>query len=246
VLAISLGVVVFPLLSRYASRGDMPNFRDSANRALRLSLMEGMVTGVGLYILAEPITWMIFRHKAFTGSDALRSAEILKMYVLGMWAYCPFQILMRSFYAMKDLKTPLKVACGLEPLHLVMVATLIWVPWVEARVFGLATAATFALRTVVLVALLRRRLGRIGGRKLALSFLRSVIACAVMAAAVYALKWLLAGEASWLIVTVCVPAGAVVFTGAIWAMRAPELRELLGPLKQRLGKKNDADAEPMG
>jgi peptidoglycan biosynthesis protein MviN/MurJ (putative lipid II flippase) len=36
VLAISLGVAVFPLLSRYAARNDMPNLRDAVNRAIRL------------------------------------------------------------------------------------------------------------------------------------------------------------------------------------------------------------------
>lgn len=38
VLAISLGVAVFPLLTRYAARNDIVNLRDSINRALRLAL----------------------------------------------------------------------------------------------------------------------------------------------------------------------------------------------------------------
>ncbi|MDO8303218.1 MAG: lipid II flippase MurJ, partial [Sedimentisphaerales bacterium] len=41
VLAISLGVAVFPLMTRYAARNDIVNLRDSINRALRLALMEG-------------------------------------------------------------------------------------------------------------------------------------------------------------------------------------------------------------
>lgn len=261
VLAISLGVAVFPLLSRYASRGDMPNFRDSINRALRLSFMEGFAAGTGLFILAEPITTLLFRHGKYTAADVAVTAFIVKMYVLGMWAYCTYQIVVRAFYAIKDTRTPLIISCILAVVHLVLVAVLIFIPSLGAGAFGVATAITFAINTMVLVIMLRRRLGVLGGRKLITSFARSVGASGVMALGLF---WLLAelsgsaqtmlpgvlnihpyfneGSALWsfsnlAIVCITVPAGAVIFTLCVWAMRAPELGELLGPLAQKLRPK---------
>jgi len=246
VMAISLGVAVFPLLTRYAMRGDTANFRDSLNRAMRISFMEGMASGVGMYILAEPITLMIYRLGRYTMADIHTTAFILQMYALGMWAYCTYQIILRAFYAVKDTKTPLKLSCVLAPVSLLMVCGLVWIKGLNVGAFGVATAVTFAINTLVLGYLLRRRLGQLGARKMAASFARTLIACAIMAGALYGLLAILANygvtgqtrSQCGLIVAVTVPAGAMVFILAAWLMRAPELAELAGPIVQRLRKKN--------
>ncbi len=239
VLAISLGVAVFPLLSRYAARGDLPSFRDSLNRALRLTLMEGLATGAGLFLLAKPIVWVLYRHRHFTAADVEQSALILRMYVIGMWAFCSQQILVRAFYALKETRTPLRVSCALAPLDLLLVAALVWVPGLGPGAFGVATVTTFTVTSLTLGWLLRRRLGRLGARRLLASVLRSLAACAAMSAAIYAAalnqNWSPLGHSPpWLIVAVCVPGGALVFLAAAWILRAPELGELLGPLGRKL------------
>lgn len=228
VLAISLGVAVFPLLTRYASRNDKVNLRDSINRALRLALMEGIATGVGLYILAGPIIKVIYARRNFSSADADQAAFVLQMYVLGMWSYCSYQILARSFYALKDTTTPLKVSCALVAVNLLMLVTMIWIPWLGAGAFGLSTTLTFAINAGVLAYMLRRRLGLFGGRKILVSVIRSIIASAVMAAVIYMMEWYMGPVANWVIVITCVPAGALVFSIVVWLMGAPEIGELRG------------------
>ncbi|HBG27560.1 MAG: murein biosynthesis integral membrane protein MurJ [Planctomycetes bacterium GWF2_41_51] len=232
VLAISLGVAVFPLLSRYASRGDIPNLRDSINRAIRLSLMEGISTGVGLFILAEPIM-MIYARRRFTVADSMQAALVLKMYVLGMWAYCSYQILARAFYACKDTKTPLKISCVLSVVNLLLLVGLVWIPGIGPGAFGLSTSITFTLNALILIFLLRRRMGLLGGRKIAACLVRAAISCTVMAIAVYLLKWNMREVNNLIVLGVCVPAGAIVFVFMLWVLKAPELYELIGGIKHR-------------
>jgi len=233
VLAISLGVAIFPLLTRYAARNDMINLRDSINRALRLALMEGIATGVGLYILAEPIVKVIYARRNFSPADAAQAAFVLQMYVLGMWAYCSYQILARAFYSMKDTTTPLRVSCALVVINLLMVATMVWIPWLGAGAFGLSTTITFAINAVALAYLLRKRLGLFGGRKILASVIRGIIASAVMSAVIYLLLWLMKDMRNWIVVVACVPAGAVVFLGTAWLLGSPEIAELRGDFVAR-------------
>lgn len=256
VLAISLGVAVFPLLSRYAARGDMVSLRSSVNRAIRLSVMEGLAAGTGLLVLAEPIIELIFRHGQFTQADAQQSAFILKMYVLGMWAYCSYQIFLRAFYASKDTRTPLKISCGLVVLYMTTVLVLIYTP-LGAGAFGVATAVSASVNTILLAAILRRRIGPFGGRAVARSIGRTLVACLLMAAAVLWIRCELSGQDCWIIPDVLgfgplvapmlglgaqgagmvvlggVITGAAVFVLTMRLLRAPELAELFGSLRRR-------------
>jgi putative peptidoglycan lipid II flippase len=228
VLAISLGVAVFPLLTRYAARNDIVNLRDSINRALRLALVEGIATGTGMYILAEPIVKVIYARRNFSPADAAQAAFVLQMYVIGMWAYCSYQILARAFYSLKDTSTPLKVSCALVVPNLLMLVTMVWIPSLGAGAFGLSTAITFAINAVVLVFLLRKRLGIMGGRKILASVIRASIAAAAMSAVIYLLRSYMMASPNWLIVLVCIPAGAIVFVATAWLLGSPEIAELRG------------------
>lgn len=252
VFAISLGVAVFPLLARYASRQDMPNLRGTLNRALRLSLMEGLATGAGLFILADPIMKLIFVRGKYTMADAQTAAYILRMYVLGMAAVCSYQILSRAFYSLKDPRTPLRVSCMMAGVYMALVSILIWVPGIGPGAFGLAPTITFTLNVAILLMLLRKRVGRIGGRQLLVSVLRSLVCCAAMMAAVGGMRLYLGWDMNskgyfthgWglgLAVGIYVAVGAVVFVLTAWLLRAPELGELLGPFLEKLrGRKGAA------
>ncbi len=242
VLAISLGVAVFPLLARYAARGQMQNLRDGLNRALRVAMMEGIAAGVGLLCLAKPITDVIYRHGKFTPKDVAEVAGILQTYVMGMWAYCTYQIFLKAFYSIKETLQPLKVVAVMAVLHMAMVVSLIWVPGLGARAFGVATATTISLNVIVLAYLLRKRLGRIGAAKLTVSVARSCLAAATMAASILLIRWAMPSGPNWRIVAVCVPAGTAVFLFVAWALRAPELGELFGSLRNRPGNGGESDA----
>jgi len=230
VLAISLGVAVFPLLTRYAARNDIVNLRGSINRALRLALMEGIATGTGLYILAGPIVKVIYARRNFSPVDASQAAFVLQMYVIGMWSYCVYQILTRSFYALKDTKTPLKVSCWLVGFNLLMLVTMIWIPWLGAGAFGLSTAITFTINAVILTFLLRKRLGRFGGRAILVSVIRSIIAAGGMSAFIYAILFYMKDMHDLYKVIICVPGGAIVFLALCKLLGSAEIDELRGKL----------------
>jgi putative peptidoglycan lipid II flippase len=260
VLATSLGVAVFPLLTRYATRNDMPNFRDSLNRALRLSMMEAMATATGLFMLATPIIQLIYQHGHFYGVDTEQAAFLLKTYLLGIWGMATYQIFARAFYSFKDMTTPPKVLSIGVLLYVTLVLALMWVPvrWLPggfvpaapgtvgeqtlgAGAFGIATAITWSINTVILAWKLRKRLGVFGGRKLAYSVGRTLICCGIMAGVLFVLRGQLEHKvANSMLVAICVAVGVATFFVAARVLKAPELGELLGSM----GKKAKEPCKP--
>ena len=226
VLAISVATVIFPLLSRYAAREDIPALRETINRALRLCLFLGVPAGVALIALARPAVELIFQRGRFTTGDTDRAVLILRMYCLGMGAYFCNHILLRAFFARKDANTPLRIACAMAILNVLLVLGGIWTP-LKAGAIGAATATTSTLNALALVAVLRRRLGRLGGGRILLSLLRTAVAAGVMAAAVLAAQAALSARPVWLALTAAVAAGAAAYAVTALALRCPEVKELL-------------------
>ncbi|MCD4699050.1 MAG: oligosaccharide flippase family protein, partial [Phycisphaerae bacterium] len=226
VLAISIATVVFPLFSRYASRNDTTGLRNAVNRALRLCLFLGIPAGVALIILAEPVVAMIFQRRNFTAFDTGRATLILQMYCLGMGAYFCNHILLRAFFARKDTRVPLLLACVLAVVNMGLVIGGMFTP-LKSGAIGAATAATSTLNAAALVFVLRHRLGGIGGRRLLISALRTAVACAAMVAAIWSVLHFAAPAEPWKIILFCVPTGAAAFLVSAVALRCPELPELL-------------------
>ncbi len=229
ILAISLATVVFPLLSRHAADNDMPELRKTTNLALRLSLFLGIPSGMALIMLARPAVGLIFERGEFTAATADRTAWILQMYCLGLWAWFANHILLRTFFALKATREPLAIACTLVVVNVLLVMGVVFTPLAEAGI-GLVASITAALNTVALAAMLHRRVGgELGMRRIIASLARTAGASAVMAGAMLAWATLIASRlpaGTWgQIVHVFggMAVGVVVFLAAASIMKSEEL-----------------------
>ena len=225
ILAISIATVVFPLFSRYAARGSEDDFRRAVNRALRLGIFLGIPSGVGLIVLAKPVISLIFQRRNFTSFDTSRAAFILQMYCVGMVAYFCNHILLRAFFARKETRLPLILAVVLSGLNLILIFFGIFTP-LRAGVFGAALSFTSTVNTCILLYVLKRRIGTIGGRAILISIVRTAISSAVMAAAIWSAWKLLSLTEPWKVIVISLPVGVVAFFISAVIMRCKELPEL--------------------
>jgi putative peptidoglycan lipid II flippase len=95
---------------------------------------------LGLAILAEPITALVFERGEFTAFDTELTAGALLFYSLGMVAQAGVEIHSRGFYALGDTRTPVAFAV-LALITNLVIAALVWEAW-EAD--GLALAVSVA------------------------------------------------------------------------------------------------------
>jgi putative peptidoglycan lipid II flippase len=239
VLAISVATVVFPLFSRFAARDDQDGLRSAVNRALRLSLFLGIPAGVALMLLAEPTIRLFFQRGQFSGFDTTRSAFILQMYCLGMWAYFCNHILLRAFYAIRQPRTPMILAVSLVIVNFALVIAGIHTP-LKGGAIGLATAITSSLNALLLTAMLRRKWGRIGFRRIARSLGKITVETALMAGAIAAILYYArpllgrlvpAGPVDWLVdfisIVAAVLTGGLVYLLAAALLKSDELADLV-------------------
>lgn len=156
VFAVALGTVIFPLLATHAARNEEQHFGEDLIRGLRMCLAISVPASVGLMLIAEPLTRLLFERGQFDAEDSRQTASIIAAYASGVWAASLLLIINRAQYALGDRQTPLRVGLFAVVFNLTVNLTLVW----TFKGIGLAvgTALTAVFQCLLAGWLLTRRL----------------------------------------------------------------------------------------
>ncbi len=241
VVAQSVATAAFPTFADQYSRGQLQQLRSSLSATVRSIFFIAIPASIGLLVLCEPIIQLVFQRGQFTEASTALVAAALGAYALGLIGHSGVEILARAFYALHDTKTPVLLGILSLAINLIISLSLINV----LGVTGLALANTIAalIEMVLLIVMIRKRLGGLDDRRVALSALKTTIASVVMGLAVWGFLGV-AANASVVIRTFGgIAIGAGVFFVAAWLLRSEELHSVLGMMRRRLRSAHGADAE---
>ncbi|WP_300408255.1 murein biosynthesis integral membrane protein MurJ [Lagierella sp.] len=134
IVIISVSTVMYPILSKFAGQKRIGDFKDSIIDTFTSMFILVIPAMVGLIVLAEPIVRFIYEGGNFTREDTLLTAPVLMIYSAGLVAIALRDILFKSYYSLKDTKTPTKNT-------MFMIAMNIVVSVVSSRFLGLTGLA---------------------------------------------------------------------------------------------------------
>lgn len=231
IFAIALATAVLPTLSRQAAQGQMEDLRGTFAHAVKLVFFITMPSMVGMIVLREPIVALLFQRGQFDAHTTRWTASALLYYGVGLWAFAAVRIVLNTFYAIKDTRTPVRMAIISIAANAALGATLMWP--MKHNGLALALSLASALNLGLLTIALRKRLGALGWRRIAISIGKSGVCAALMGCVVWVIAqrvippvqdhWFraLAG------LFVCLFAGIVVFMGLAYIVKAPELKAVM-------------------
>jgi len=179
VFAISLATAIFPQLSGDALELDRSAFRTIFRRGLEASLFIGLPASIGMIVVAEPAVRLLFESGQFTAHDSKLTALSTAIYSSAIWAFSIQQVLNRAFYALHDMRTPLWTTALNLAINLIVEIPLLWTPLGESAMAA-GTAVSFAVQSVLMLYLLRRRIGALGLSKSVRPLLTMIAATALM------------------------------------------------------------------
>jgi putative peptidoglycan lipid II flippase len=235
--AIALATAVLPTLSRQAAQAQWDALRGTFTHAIKLIFFITLPSMVGLIVLRAPIVALLFRHGAFGDQSVRLTAEALLYYGVGLWAFSAVRILIYTFYALQDTRTPVQMAI-IAIIANVVLGIVLMKP-MKHNGLALALSLASVLHLGLLATALRRKMGALGWRQIARSVVRSGICAALMGLSVWWLaRWVMphgaAGRGGLLTgVALCTIAGVLVFVGLAKVLRTPEL----DVVKQIVGKR---------
>ena len=186
---VSVATAAVPEIARHSASDDLPSIRRTVSSAVRMILMLNLPATIGLIVLAEPVVTLIFERGRFLPSDTAATAAALMFYAPGLIGYSAVKIASPTFYSLGDSRTPVIVSVLSVAVNLALNLALVRVLGFKGLALGTAIAALF--NAIVLLWLLRRRLGGLDERRIAIAFLKIGAASLAMAVAAWlAYGWL--------------------------------------------------------
>jgi putative peptidoglycan lipid II flippase len=263
VFVTALSTAALPSLSSQAQLRDGDKLRESLGFALRLVNLVTLPATVGLIVLAEPLSSVLFFHGAFSADDVRETAAALQGYAVGLWAVAATRILSVCLYALQDTRTPvvggatafvakvvfslmlmgqisLAVDAGALARFFASLSSMMGMVHWGAAGLALATSLSAVVNLMVQATLLHRRLGDFPWSAWFSSLAWSVAGCGVMALPL----WWIARQAVWVgpatsltgrmvILTLALLVGSLSYFAVAWRGGKHEFRILIEMLPQR-------------
>ena len=228
--SVAVATVLFPTLSRLASRGDIAGFRAQVSSGLRQIVFLLAPAAVVSATLAQPIVRILFQRGEFHPGQTPVVASALAAFSAGLVFNGAMLLLNRAFFSLQSNWLPTGVA-----LANLFLNALLDLAFYRFGTWGLplSTALVNVAGTAALLYFLRARIGRLDGRAIAGSVARIVVASAAVAGVSYGVWRPLDAAlgrsfpAQVVSLGLALAASALAYVGACRMLRVRELQSLL-------------------
>lgn len=219
-----------PSLSEQAAQHDLAGMRDTLLSMIRMIGFIMLPSMIGLMVLAFPIVGGLFERGAFDHGATLMTAQAVIYYAFGLLAYAVSRVLTGAFYALRDTRTPVKLAIEAVVVNVLFSLALMW----PMQVGGLALASAIAniLNAARLTRALERRLGAALLAPALGPLSRQAGAALLMGPGCWAVSRLVGESPPWVGLPLMVLAGIACYIGSCVLFRVPELSTALRWLRR--------------
>jgi putative peptidoglycan lipid II flippase len=259
IFSIALASVLLPALSHASANEDKVLFTTNLSNSLRYTNFVIIPMAAGLWVLALPITQLLFERGAFTAESSAQTSRALGALAAGLWGSSCYSMLVRAFIARKDTTTPTLI--GVYSLTISLLASLVLMGPISQEVdtrlitalqalqswthdaigtywslghVGLALSSSIAAATsfLMLLAVFQRRYGGFPWRSFATSGLRSLTASLCMVAVLHLLLPL--APSPIIGTSLGCAIGALVYVLTCYLLRSAELYETTSLIRSRI------------
>jgi putative peptidoglycan lipid II flippase len=243
VFAVSVMTALLPQMSEFALAKNWDAFRAAVSRGVRLTTVVLLPAAVGYFVLAGPIVQLLLVHGVVKEGSASQEllTRVLMVFVIGLLPFSAMQLLQRAFYALQDTRTVFNLNVVAVAANVAVGVTLFLIlptPW---KVPGLAAgrAANYVLGSLLMLIALRRRVGRLDGRRVLSAVSRMAVASLVMGVVAAAVAAGVSDQlgtdlaADFLAVGGAILAGLVTYVLVARLLKVEELRMLVGIFNRR-------------
>ncbi|MDD3905922.1 MAG: murein biosynthesis integral membrane protein MurJ [Candidatus Omnitrophica bacterium] len=230
IFGIALAQAALPMMSRHVALNEKDKLKDTLRFSLNILFFILIPSSIGLAVMREPITKVLFERGAFTAYSTGITSIALLYYAIGLVACGGVKILVNTFYSMHDTMTPVKTALAALVLNVILNLALMFP--MKLGGLALATSISAVFNFCALYIMLARRIGQLDTRAMIDSFVRVTLAGVVMG---IVLMFLMIRVANFTFVSLAfaIVTGIFVFLSASYLFEVREMKDLITWISKR-------------
>jgi putative peptidoglycan lipid II flippase len=124
IITVSVITALLPRLSRQAHEKDLSAFGGELSASLRMVIVLIIPSAFFLLATGPWIGSLLYGYGASSSAQGAALGGVASMFALGLPAFSLFYVLLRSYYAQENTKTPFMINLGFNALHIVIGFTL--------------------------------------------------------------------------------------------------------------------------
>lgn len=233
----ALSVAILPTLSRQAV-ANIPAFKVTLSDGLRLVLTLIFPATAGLLALSIPIVALLFERGEFTHADTLITAQVLRIYLIGLPFAAVDQMLVFSSFARKDTLRPSLV--GVVAILVYLATAVLLIKPLGLYSLMVADAVKHIVHTVIMAVITHRSLDGMRGYGITRAGVKSFIAAIVTGLAAFGMMELLLPLLTpdtflshTLVVVLAGIAGIMGYTVMVFVLNITEAKSLSSMFRKR-------------
>ena len=237
IFAVTIGVVLFPSLSRFAAQKDTVRFRDTVSLGVRQMVFVSLPFFVWFAVMPQAFVRLIYERGVFGADATVEVAGALAFFSVGLVFANANIMLNRAFQSMQKPWLPMYVAFANLAVNFVLCALLYEPLGVSGITLSMGTVS--AVNFFALFLLLRREVGRIDGRRMARAAGGALLCAAALGVVSYAVWSSMEGLADegfaglLAAVAASVAAGGAVYLALARLLKLEELSVVRQVLRRR-------------
>lgn len=151
IITVSLITALLPRLSKQSHSGDLAAFGHDLAEGLRLVIAFIVPGAILLFIAGPQLGRLLYGYGASSELQGTSVGLIASAFALGLPAFSIFYVLLRSYYAQENTKTPFFLNLGFNVLHLCIGLVLFTLVTTSLKVASLAIAYSIAYTITAIV-----------------------------------------------------------------------------------------------
>jgi putative peptidoglycan lipid II flippase len=158
VIGLSLATFLLPTLSALAVEKNYGQFRATLRQGVNYLIFINLLASVLLFVLAEPIIRLLFERGKFNAGSTQAVSFGLMCLVPGLVSFSLVNILARAFYALQDIKTPMRISVFCLAANVLLTVVFLFGTDLGAGALGIANSLSSFCNLGLLLFALRKKL----------------------------------------------------------------------------------------
>ena len=238
IFIVSMGSVLLPAMSRISAAENIDGLKNLYTKSISAALFLAVPAGVALMTAGIPIVSVLFMRDKFSAHHAIMTERALFYSSMGVASVALLRITTPAFYSLKDTRIPVLTAFVSFIINIILGYILMKTHMAHAGL-SLAGTVSVSIQVILLMLLLRKKIGKLNSNPVFYSAVKFLIASGVMAIVL----WGISQQVDWFhdsilkraaFLTIMVLSGSMTYLASCAIMRVSELQYLFERIRARL------------